>query len=610
MAEPPGAQQFFRRRSREDFRERNINWLLTMALTSTLFTGLSGLDVNQTKLNVVGNNIANANTVAFKASRALFKPQFYVTDNAGGPSTADFGGENPSQRGLGATIAAVQKDFSAGAIDPTGKPTDFAIDGDGFFIVQGKEQRYTRDGSFILNERNQLVSTNGDFVQGFGVDAQGNVIAGTLQNIQIPLGSLTRATATENASLQGNLNANGSIASGSSILASNVALTDATNPLAPVVPAGTTLLTSLRDVANPAGPALFTNGDTLTLAGKRGGRNIQPPLSFAIDATTTVDQLNAFMNQGMQIDTTDTTAGITPGAKLDATGAPANSAFLAIIGNVGSENALSLNGGGFSSSNSAMNLTFADTPQSSPTGESVHTSFVAYDSLGTPLTIDMTAVLVNKSNTGTTWKFTATSPDDTDAAAFDPLTLSTGARIGTGTMSFDSDGKLVSTNNATVQLTRAATGAASPLNIALDFAGMTALTSAQSQMLMNRQDGTAMGTLTSFSVGPNGIITGAFDNGLTANLGQVAVATFDNPEGLIDNGSNLFTTGANSGQPKISGPLQLTAGQIRAGALEASNVDLSTEFVNLIVASTGFSAASRVITTSDQLITELLNTSR
>src|SRR5436305_13369143 len=109
-----------------------------MALTSTLFTGLSGLDVNQTRMNVVGNNIANVNTVAFKASRALFKPQFYATDSAGAPATGDFGGENPSQRGLGAVVAAVQKDFSPGAIEPTGKPTDLAIDGDGFFVVQGK----------------------------------------------------------------------------------------------------------------------------------------------------------------------------------------------------------------------------------------------------------------------------------------------------------------------------------------------------------------------------------------------------------------------------------------------------------------------------------------
>src|SRR3954447_26673366 len=119
-----------------------------MALTSTLFTGLSGLDVNQTRLNVVGNNIANANTVAFKSSRALFKSQFYVTEGAGSPPSADFGGENPSQRGLGASIAAIQKDMAPGAIEATGKSTDLAIDGDGYFITQGKEQHYTRDGSF------------------------------------------------------------------------------------------------------------------------------------------------------------------------------------------------------------------------------------------------------------------------------------------------------------------------------------------------------------------------------------------------------------------------------------------------------------------------------
>src|SRR5213079_205412 len=130
-----------------------------MGLTSTLFTGLSGLDVNQTKLNVVGNNIANVNTVAFMASRALFKPQFYVTDQPGSPSTGVFGGENPSQRGLGAVVSSIEKDFSNGAIEPTGRATDLAIDGDGFFVVQGKEQKYTRDGTFTLNQANQMVTT-------------------------------------------------------------------------------------------------------------------------------------------------------------------------------------------------------------------------------------------------------------------------------------------------------------------------------------------------------------------------------------------------------------------------------------------------------------------
>ena len=93
-------------------------------------------------------------------------------------------------------------------------------------------------------------------------------------------------------------------------------------------------------------------------------------------------------------------------------------------------------------------------------------------------------------------------------------------------------------------------------------------------------------------------------------MGQVAVANFNNPEGLDDQGGNNFTAGANSGVPVLTTAGSLGAGQIRSGALEQSNVDLSKEFINLITASTGFSAASKVITTSDQMLTELLNTQR
>ena len=151
-----------------------------MALSNTLFAGLSGLNVNQTKLNVVANNIANVNTVAFKSSRVEFKPQFYVTDAGGTQPQDPFGGTNPSQRGLGAEVAAIEKNFQPGSIEATGRPTDLAIDGDGFFIVKGDEQRYTRDGTFKINSLNQLVTNGGDIVQGFGVDKDFKVISGNL----------------------------------------------------------------------------------------------------------------------------------------------------------------------------------------------------------------------------------------------------------------------------------------------------------------------------------------------------------------------------------------------------------------------------------------------
>jgi flagellar hook protein FlgE len=575
-----------------------------MALTSTLFTGLSGLAVNETRLNVTGNNIANVNTVAFKGSRALIKPQFYVTDSGGTPADDTFGGSNPSQRGLGAVVAAIEKDFSPGSIEPTGKPTDLAIEGDGFFVVQGKDQKFTRDGSFNMNEANQLVTTSGDFVQGYGVDADQNIQLGQLQNITIPLGTLTQAEATEQATFQGNLNADGLLASGASILNSGPLINvDGITP-----PANATPLVDLRTPGDLATP-LFAAG-TLTLAGKRGGRNL-PELNFDITATTTVADLNAFFTQGMAIDTSVPSPG--GSALLGATlaGDPANSLRLQITGNLGTENALSLTGSAFSNSAGTAGLAFTEDVASNPSGESVSTSFVAYDSLGTPLTVNVTAVLEAKADTGNTWRFYATSGQDTDAAAFDPLAAThPGSILGTGTMTFDSEGRLITSTGTALQITRDNTGAGTPLNMSLDFSKMTSLASSESNLTATDVDGSPIGTLSSFSIGANGVITGSFDNGLTRTLGQLAMATFNNPMGLSDAGGNMYVTGPNSGEAIITNPLQLGAGAVRAGALELSNVDLSKEFINMIIASTGFSAASRVISTSDQLLTELLNTSR
>ena len=579
-----------------------------MALTSALFTGLSGLDVNQTRLNVVGNNIANANTVAFKSSRALFKPQFYQTDGTGTPPSSDFGGSNPSQRGLGAVVATIEKDFTQGSLDPTGKPTDLGIDGDGFFVVQGSgNQKYTRDGSFSLNASNQLVTSGGDFVQGYGVDGNGNVVPGALKNLTIPLGASASARATTAVTMEGNLNADGPVATGASILLSD-AVTVAGGGAAPT---SATLLAGASGVALASAPAtpVFSVGQVLTLDGTRGGRDIGPA-TFTVSATSTVGDLMTFFQQGLGIDTTVPPSGIpgapTPGVSLESHATdPANSARLTITGNLGLENALEVTGSGFTSAGGPAPLTLTDGTNaagvtSNPAGESVATSFVAYDSLGTPVTVNVTAALESKSDSGNTWRFYATSADDTD----------TDVVLGNGTLTFDSAGKLVSTTGASISIDRNNTGAATPLTMNLDFGAMTSLTSHESDLVETQQDGSPIGTLTSFSIGADGTITGAFSNGLSRRLGQVAMATFSNPEGLEDKGGNMYATGADSGVAVIGGPGSNGAGLIRAGSLEQSNVDISKEFVNMIVASTGFTASSRVISTSDQLLTELLNTSR
>lgn len=569
-----------------------------MALTSTLFTGLSGLDVNQTRLNVVGNNIANVNTVAYKSSRALFKPQFYVTDAGGSPPSADFGGANPSQRGLGAVLASIEKNFAPGSIEPTGKSTDLAIDGDGFFIVRGDQQKFTRDGSFVLNSANQLVTSSGDFVQGFGVDQTNSIIPGALSNVTIPLGKDTSAKETENVTLEGNLNASGAVASGASVLLSQLITTTDGSAVADTTPL--TLLSSDGSAATP----LFTPGQVLTLSGKKGGRDL-PDRTFTVGATgTTLGDLTSFFQQGLGIDTT-VTASPPAGVVREADASDPTKARIVITGNVGTENALMMAGSAFASASGGSPFLFADGTNnagviSNPAGESVHTSFEGYDSLGTPITVDVTAVLQSKSDQGNVWRFYASSGD----------TAQNNLAIGSGTLTFDNDGKLTASTGTTISVDRAGTGAKTPLAIKLDFGSMTSLTSRSSDLVMTEQDGSPIGTLTSFSIGADGTVTGSFSNGLTRTMGQVAMATFNNQLGLVDLGGNMYGTGSNSGAPIITSPLTMGAGSIRSGALEMSNVDISEEFINMIISSTGFSASSRVISTSDQLLTELLNTSR
>ena len=143
-----------------------------MGLTSALYTGLSGLNSNQFRIDTIGDNIANVNTTAFKGSRAMFQTQFLQSLSLGAPPTAVQGGANPMQIGLGSVLGSVQRDCGAGSIETTGVPTDVAIEGDGFFIVRrsGQDLVYTRDGAFSLNAENRLVTADGMYVQGFGVD--------------------------------------------------------------------------------------------------------------------------------------------------------------------------------------------------------------------------------------------------------------------------------------------------------------------------------------------------------------------------------------------------------------------------------------------------------
>lgn len=582
-----------------------------MASTTAMFTGLSGLITNARRLDVIGNNIANVNTTAFKSNRMMFAPAFSRNFSLGTAPGEFTGGSNPTQVGLGTTIAGTQRNFNNGAISATGVPTDVAIEGDGFFVVDNAgAQQYTRAGAFVRNEANDLVTINGARVMGFGIDDSFAIVPGTLVPINLPVGTLTLAQATDNVVFNGNLNASGDVATTGSVTSSAAFYTDA---------GLTTLLgTSAIDLTLP-GSDLYVDdgtgagvlaidggaGTIMTVSGvEKGGKDLgthtfafsAAPVPGVDDFGTTLQDYLDFLNDIFGLDATAISGESLGGQIGFAAG------VITITGNEGTVQNLDIETADMTASSAGVGMAqpFQWSQANAADGESVRTSFVVFDSLGTPVTVDLSFVLQSTTpNGGTTWEFIAES-DDSDA--LDRI-------VGLGVVQFDANGAFVSATNQSISVVRG-NGAESPLTVSLNFNqgdnAITALTDITSSLAAVSQDGFAIGTLSNFSIGEDGTVTGTFTNGLTRTIAQLVLAKFSNPEGLIDVGNNNFAVGANSGTPLIGPPLTFGTGRVLGGALELSNVDLSQEFINMILASTGYSAASRIITTTTDLLDQLL----
>lgn len=582
-----------------------------MASTTSLFTGLSGLVANSRRLDVIGNNISNVNTTAFKSTRMAFSPSFSRSFSLGSSPSATTGGSNPSQIGLGVTVASTQRNFNNGPIGGTGVATDVAIEGDGFFIVDSAgAQNYTRAGNFLRNPQNDMVTQTGARVLGYAVNEQFNIEDGNLAPISIPIGTLTVAEATRSVNFNGNLNAGGAIATTGTVLEGRAWFTDAalTVPVTAATDISTTdiymsdgLGGSLLAFDSTANPKLITFNNF-----EKGGKSIEAT-TFAFNGTAvagaqgfgnTLGDLADFMEDILGLDNSNVGANSNLGGSVNINAG----GQLVITGNEGTAQSIGPDSVSITVSGAGSGL--AQPLQLNRTadadGESVRTSFIVYDSLGTGVTIDLTFVLqATTISGGTTWQMVAES-DDT--AAMNRI-------IGLAEVTFDNAGRFESASNQTLTLIRD-NGAVSPMQLTLDLEsetyGVSSLADQGSSLAAVFQDGSPIGTLSNFSIGEDGRISGSFTNGLTRTIGQIAIAKFTNPEGLVDLGDNLFGSGPNSGTAFVTRPREFGTGRLVGSALEQSNVDLSQEFINMILASTGFSAASRVITTTDELITQLL----
>ncbi len=543
----------------------------------SLFSGVSGLANQQVKMDVIGNNIANVSTVGFKTSSINFAEELsQILQSA--QETASGGLQNGVSVGLGVRTGSIERNFGQGILQATGKQTDLGLQGDGFFVVNnGQQDLYTRAGNFHFDGRGRFVTGNGLFVQGWTADQTGVVSeTATVGNISLDSTVISPAIATSNVSLAGNLDA--TAAPVNEAWTAVRALTDTSTSSA------ATSASELNDLDSTT--AALQNGDTVVIAGTNpDGSAVSATFTYGTDGTTVGDLLTA-------VNTAYTGATAT----LDSTGQ-----IVITDDTFGpSQTTLTLNAG--SSNAGTINLpSFVMTAKgSTPT---VASSIDVFDSLGSKHTLEIT---FTKTDNLREWTFQVAFTGDE--------TISEGS---SGTLTFANDGTLetVSYDNAQSSLVFDPGNGSQTAQVNLDFensTGFSALTqfAGTSSVNMPFQDGQAKGELGSYAIDEQGRIFGAFTNGKTRMIAQVALARINNPEGLLHIGNNVYDLSASTGIPAVGKAGTELPTSVFSGTLEASNVDLGQEFAEMIIAQRAFQANARVITVSDQFLSEVTQLKR
>ena len=539
-----------------------------MAFLRALLSGVSGLQNNQLMMDVIGNNIANINTIGFKASQATFSEAFAQTlQNASAPN-ANNGGSNAIQVGLGVGVNSVDSVFTQGTLESTGVSTDLAIQGNGFFAVNvNGTTRYTRVGTFQLDASGQLVDPGtGAVLQGTLASASGVVSPGTqLQNLKINMDQISPAKATTSVDLAGNLDATATVANAD--------------------------LTGNIDSGTAVGGTVHQQ---FTVTDDFGATH---------NVTMTLTKTAANTWSVATADSAGTVAGGTGTATFDAaTGAlvsftPANITLTP----TNNSPAISVDITSTGLTQTAGASTFA--ADLSKAADSTNASVTVYDSLGNAHSL---SVKFTKTSTPNEWTWSADVPN--------PATITGGQ---TGKIDFNADGTLKSFtyDDGSSALKFNPNDGASAMSVDLSagtanaFGGITQ-TSGTSTISPQSQDGYASGSMNGITIDQGGNIQATFSNGQTATLGQVDIATFNNPTGLTTTGGSLFSASANSGSATITPAGGASNSTIVSGSLEESNVDLAQEFTNMITAQRGFQASARVITVADQFLDEIVSLKR
>ncbi len=546
----------------------------------SMYSAVSGLKTHQTRMDVIGNNIANVNTVAFKSSSVTFSDILYqTTSNASGANaTTGTGGVNAKQIGLGTTAAATKVSItSAGASETTGNPFDIRLtdkNSTNFFIVNnGSENVFTRSGSFYVDGSGNLcMSSTGYTVMGWQVDeTTGEIRKDTVSALRIMQEkNLTSAPeATTQATIAGVLDENDT------------------------------------DVKNDAGRVMNLNFyDNL---------GYQYTAKFAIKSTGTDGKYTVELTSVLDSNNQNITAKLT------------KQQMSQLFGNYNANATLGQYG-------LAKGCTYdAATKQYEKDGkkyqESATDPTVFEEVNNTTNTVSITEIF-----SGITTTMANDIKDKTSKTNVEFDTATGHATVKGEKTSYDlvfdtSTGKFASIGGDTPSTMLNMSVLSSGLlnnngnfqNISVDFSQCLNYENGGKSTIgadAGATDGTTgkgrkLGAMTGIFIDTSGRIYGTYDNGNTELLGQIAVAQFSNASGLEKVGESCYRTTLNSGEfDGIGVEISADGSSMTTGELEMSNVDLSSEFTSMITTQRGFQANSRVITTSDTLLEELVNLKR
>jgi len=676
-----------------------------------LSSGVTGLQAHQKMLDVAGNNLANVNTTAFKASRITFSELLSETIKKASQPSGTIGGTNPQQMGSGVGISGISPNMSQGNIVNTGNPLDMAMEGEGYFVLSDGDQNiYTRSGTFAVDASSNLVDpATGYIVQRIGTTGESDLFQiGGVNNIHVPYDVAMAANATSLITLAGNLSANAAFDTPqTNVLKSNIEFTTNDGILA----TADTLIANLDQYTGTLASGVITFSGYKP-DGTALGSSPAADLTMPVTATTTLGDVLAWLNTSdgtaavSEVQTVALTGGTgTPtqgtytltydGEKTDTLAWNASATdietaledlsnvevgditvsgglltgttftFADTLGDVGmititdvatlkdvanvaitgacaettpghklhgllGDNAIaSISSGkltitdaasGYSKSDIAM--TWSDgTPGNTlevPTyfevpvvggEETKNVNITLYDSLGGEHVLSGTFV---RTNTADTWDFLLTAITGNVGEVDIERDISSGQsnRRISGIKFDGSDGSFKSIVGDTAQFE--VTFATSqgdllvPQTLTMNFGlptqfnGLTQF-SGNSTAVARGQDGYEAGNLSTVSVNKEGILIGAFSNGVKKNLATLQIALFQNTAGLESVGTGYFIPSANSGEVVRTEAM----GSGGAGSLEKSNADVATEFVNMIQAQNGFQANARTIRVANEILREL-----